>query len=715
MSVHLLVLVVLVAAAAVNAQRCPAGLDGSDATAITTFPQPGCMAQLLSGMSTPVTSCNATAGRDGQPGIVVSVVQGTTQLCDVIQIGATAVPICDGPIGLTGLPGIQGVTGINATLANITVTAVINSTTNATIATVTTISNSTASLVIKNMTAPQGLQGQPGVQGVQGIQGTNGTVGNPGLQGTIPGYIVVGNTVALCTGGGNTNSGYGSICPTFNQTCGCSAAYPLTRAGIQAAINAGFTTCTGSAITCTATVIVGGSVVSDGIPLTIPEFITLDFNGNTFFMAPNASSYDLISVVGSAPGTAIPLLATLSTGNNTVNIAPSQAAAFVAGQMVVLTGGSLQGINPATHTNRPAQQTAVVAAVNSAAGTVTLRDGAAYDFMTSLGATIQVVANPVIGASLKNARLNANGNSGVVSRLLVIENVQTFTLDNIQLSGMLTGSMPASATLDSEHQYRAVGLWVSVAADSLFQRISATGVGGFDTACRDIAFSGLASCTVLNVRSSQSGGAGPAVMFSVWSRFRGFIIKLPQTSGLKIETTAFSQFGSIISVGAQGIMPLTGCGLMLAFGSHHNVIKGVQAFANANMGIGFMGDLDSFNLIEGFSAYNNRNNSIVFGISSAGPVGNALFGGLDGPIYGSSPNFFDTNTLHYVTNPNGHYIQSVSAQTPTASDFIMDGQVLFQISTVGGAGHNDNYLSFYAKALDGILRSGQATGTTLLS
>jgi len=506
--------------------------------------------------------------------------------------------------------------------------------------------------------------------------------------------LVVGNTVQLCTGGGS-GTGYGAICPVFNQSCGCSAPYPLTRAGIQAAITAGTAACSGSNCNVqsqTMIVIVGGNVVSDGVPLTIPNYITLDMNGNSFSMPNTTASFDMITVLGTQSSTAVPLLSSMVMGNLSLYITPAQAATFVAGQMVLLSGGTWQGVTPGgAHTNRVAQQTAILSAVNSAAGILTLRDPAAYDFLTSLGATITLVT-PVIGAGIRNAKLVANKNLGALSRLLVVENVQYFAMDNVQVSGQLVNSMPGTATLDNDHQYRVGGVWVSVAADSTFNRVSSVAFSGADSNVRDISFSGLTSSSVSNIRSARSGGPGPSVMFSVWSRIRTVLVSTPTNVGFRLGTVAYCQVSGVVSTGA--LAASNGVGFSFGFGSHHNTAKGIVVSGNGYAGITYMGDLDSYNLIEGFSAYTNANQSVVFGTGSNGAVGNALYGGLDtGPIAGFVGNPFDYNVLHHVTNPNGHYIQSVSGKVPAATtDLAVNMQLAWQIHQAAGA---DDTLNAY--------------------
>lgn len=676
---------------------CTTGLPGYDASADVTFDGHGCVTEKYTGMPAAVTTCNGTNGHAGANGASIDVQVGVTQVCDVIHTTSSSTAICDGPTGPRGATGGQGPDGPAATPANITRS--INAVTNAT---QWFISNATTRFEIKNMTAPQGLTGAQGPNGTQGPPGLNGTQGVPGFQGPTPGYIVVNGGVALCTGGGNSPTGYGSICPTFNTTCSCATRYALTRAGIQQAINDASNLCTGTTFggsqifVCTAVVLVGGNVVSDGVALQLASYVTLDFNGNTFSAVGNSSSQDLVQAIGGPLGTAQLLLATMAQFNTSAVVASTSP--FTVGSVVVIQGGTINGITSGT--NRLGQQTNIVTAINSATNTLTFRYPAAYDFLTSLGASIVPVTNPLVNGGIRNAIFNAGGNTGTLTRLCVVENVQNFVMNNVVVTGALAATMGPSVTLPADYTFMAAGIWVSVALDSTFKRISALSFSGGSTSVRDIALSGLAGSSIQTLRSQLSGGPGPAMMFSTFSTVRAVHVQQPTGSGFKIETTAFCQFTSIICNAARTNGTATGVGFF--FGSHHNNVKSVVSVANAWSGMAFQGDADSFNVIRGFHTLNNNNQSIVFGSASAGAVGNALTGNFDAPPSSVAPKPFDRNFVEFINGANGHIVQSVSHTIPTTADFIGGRQAIIYIQDNGP--NIDDQLYVAVQGADGVLR-----------
>lgn len=686
-----IVLVALVALGGANAQ-CSVGPAGTNATANVTF-SAGCVTERYTGMSAPVTTCNGTNGAAGADGDSVTVVNGATQTCDIIATATQSVAICNGAVGPQGATGAQGPQGLPAPLANVTLVTVGNTSS-------WQISNGTASLVLANMTSPQGLQGLQGPIGPNGTNGFNGSTGAAGFMGPMPGYLVVAGSVSLCTGGGISTSGFGAVCPTFNTQCSCASKYALSRAGIQQAINDGINICSGASVAqCAAIVSVGGNVVSDGVALQLGSYITLDFNGFTFSAVANSSTQDLITALGGALGSTQALTATAASSNTTIQVASTTG--YLVGDVVVLTGGTLNGVTPGgTHSNRAAQQTNIVTAVNAATGTITLRHPLAWDFMTSLSATIQRVAGPLVYGGLRNVILNANGNTGAFTRLLVIERVQYFRMERVTITGTLANSFTGSVAYPSiDYFYAIAGIQVSVAADSAFLKTAAKSFTTGSNTVRDVAFMGLTSSTVRVLRSELSGGAGPAILFSVYSVVDTVMVQQAAQSNFKIDTCAYCQFSGIISNAAGNATAAAGLGF--GFGSHHNTVKGAITIGNQYAGITFQGDLDAYNNIRGFKSIFNKNQTVVFGTTTAGAQGNSLSGHIDMQPGGVPMFVFDSNSLEQVNNVNGHILFSVSGQTPAASDFVGNRQVIF---SVGTSGATDNQLRAYLKGTDGVPR-----------
>lgn len=610
--------------------------------------------------------------------------------------------------------------GVNASLPLIQINNVTNHQTNVTTI-FTAISNSTASLVLANMTSPRGPVGYDGVQGPTGARGRTGDTGATGMIGLVPGYVIVGSqsTTASMTGGGNNPLGFGGLCPTFNQTCGYAAPYPLTRAGVQAAIN--YAALNGGCVdphVCnafTGIVRVGGNVTSDGTTITIPSGITLDFGGNTLFMAASSTSYDLVSSVGTMSGTAIPLKFDALAGNSTLIMTPAQAATFSAGSVALLQGGTIGGAVPGAggNSNRLAMQTVLIQSVNSVTGVVVTDDTLAYDFLVSLSATITLVTSLITNAGIQNVVLHGNGNTGATSRLLVVENARSFTMDSVAVTGTLPSTMPAGTTQDSEHQYRVAGIWVSVCVDCAFRNLRSSSFSGADNGVRDIGFSALASSTINLMRSTFCGGPGPAVLFSVYTRVRTVIVTMSSQAAFKVDTSAYCFFSGMILIGAQNTG--TGHGLGFSFGSHHNTVQGLVATGNGFSGITFTGTNDGSNLINGFASVNNVNNSVVFGTVNNGATGNALYGFIDtapGALPGTG-NPFDYNVLHHVASPNGHYMQSLSHVVPTAADFVTGRELVFQVDQQGNT--PDNLVTAWVLGKDSTLRSVLLTSPSQLT
>jgi hypothetical protein len=695
-----LLLLVVVAA---NAQ-CTSGPPGADATAVVTFdPATQCVTELYTGMSSAVQTCNGSLGATGQDGATIEQDIGVTQLCDVITAGSSKVALCNGEDGPQGFTGLQGIQGPPAPPPNITRILNADNTTS------WIASNGTSSVVLRNMTAPRGIQGIQGITGNNGTDGFNGTQGPAGYMGPMPGYLVVAGAVSLCTGGGITTQGFGAICPTFGSQCSCASRYALSRAGIQQAINDGMNTCSAGATQCSAIVTVGGNVVSDGVALVLGSYITLDFNGFTFSAVANASSQDVISATGGALGSSQALTATAAAGNTSVQVASTSG--YAVGDMVVLSGGTLNGLAPGSgNTNRAATQTTVVTAVNSATGLITVRDALAWDFMTSLSATIQRVASPLVYGAIRNVIINANGNTGSLTRLLVVERVQYFRLERVVVTGTLSNAFAGSPTLPDDYVHAVAGIQVWYAVDSHFGKLQAKSLVTGSVTARDIALMGLAGSTVRILRSEYSGGPGPAILFSTYTAVSSVFVQSSLSVNFRIGTCAYCAFSGIASTAAGNTT--TGMGLAFGFGSHHNTVSGVITTGNQYAGITFQGTLDSYNQIRGFQSLNNRNQSVVFGTANAGAQGNHLSGAIDMAPGGVPMYVFDSNSLEHVNNPNGHILFSVSGQTPTAADFVGNRQM---IATVASSLGTDNQLLVNVKGTDGTVRRQSVTSPTNLS
>jgi hypothetical protein len=486
--------------------------------------------------------------------------------------------------------------------------------------------------------------------------------------------------------------------------------YPLTRAGIQDAIDAIVAAGSGGTAL-SGTVSIAGPVMSDGIALTIPSYVTVDFNGYSFFAVADATSYDLITSIGSTPSSSSPLLLDGKEGGSLISLSVANANLFLAGDFVYLSGGTSQGVLPgSSSTVRAGQQANVIISVNTVTGNITLRDPLAWDFTVSQGATIARVATPVWSPGVKNVVLNGNGNTGSLTRLLVLEGVRAARIENVLVAGSLGNSMAAGVSLPTEYQFKVAGIYVSGAVDCSFEH-----VGSFlfnsSTGVRDIGLALISTSTVTALRSSGTAGNGPVFIFATYIAATSIMSAGSHGTALQLETSAYLTLTNVRVFTAANTSLTDGDGLVFSKGSHNNIVRNLHAIGNAGNGVVFQGDGDNRNQLIGFTSMSNTGLSVAVGTLNAHPVANYFAGNFD-----KAPKLFgdaqlSANTYVNVASGNGFYSMNLngdSSNLALASDFPSWRSLIMQMGTVGGV---DTQLLFRVRGSDGSVRQGAFTLT----
>lgn len=495
--------------------------------------------------------------------------------------------------------------------------------------------------------------------------GTQGPKGDPGDAGQLPlitfpapncfAVTGVGGTGTLCNSTGAVTQTTTIIeQTTIVQTTPPPSTiyvdgktYPLTRAGIQQALNAAFNPYGPGS-----TVIVTGNVTSDAVALNMVNGVTLDFQGNTFFMPTGpVPIQSLLAWTFYSNTVSYTLVGALTAGNPCVTMpAGFNAQLFQPGQYVLFTNTTSWSFGTL---------------VESISGTtVCLFDSSPFTMSSAVTITSYTATQKF---TLRNLVVNLNNNTGAPGWAIFTWYCVDCTWENILLVGTGLGPNFGGGALSFRGGYR-----------NVFRNIGSKNVVlglGQTPNVRDIEFYIQTHAYIENVYSINMNDFGPHIDMSCYCTWDGLHSVNAKARGFRIDATWYSMFNNIVSNNAQGA---AGTGIRIAFGSQHNILNNVVTTGNADFGLIFDGNqgYDNFNTVNGLVSFVNGGQVLGSCTPPASPTdlgfGPNTVGNKVTARVGCPPWIGNSNNLFISENMVGDFAWTVrtTATPPTATDFV---------------------------------------------
>ena len=574
---------------------------------------------------------NVTAA-SGNTAIAGDVAVATNKFTVAAASGNTAVA---GPLGVTGDLAVNtNKFNVTAASGNTTVGDTLNSVGDLSVATnkfnVTAASGNTAVAGTLGVTGDVAVNTNKfNVTAASGNTTVGGTLGVAGDLAVATNKFNVtaasGNTTIAGTLGvtGTTTFGDLVVNGTFSQstTIVNGGKYALTRAGIQAAIDA--VNSAGGGV-----VLVKGDVTSDGTALALKSNVTLDFDNHTFKMKADATEYYLITIIGSGGQAGTPFTVNGTEGSPLVTVSTIDAAKYAAGDYVLMTDSS--------HA-----QVSRLSAVNTGSGVLTLTEPLGFDYLVASSSNIYRITTPVTNCCLRNAVFDANGNSSVNGHMVRWIDVINSRMENITLKGSLPNATATTLYVFQSHNCQ----FTNIVARDITIKSSA----------RAIAFQRACACHINNITSIDCGGFGPVLSQSNDTTWDGLVSVRSNGRGFRVDTSSRCIMSNITCNGAIGA---SGTGFRYSFSSKSCTITNITCVGNQDYGIVYDGLTDNCSIFGAYVAGNTAG-----GIFCSG-TNNALWGNITGSITSNATTTSIINTAGgNVTSTSNTILSSTTASS----------------------------------------------------
>jgi len=577
---------------------------------------------------------------------VVTASSGKTAIAGDLAVATNKfnVTAASGNVATAGTLGVTGDLAVNTNKFNVTA-ASGNTTVGGTLNSVGDLSVATNKF---NVTAASGNTAVAGTLGVTGDVAVNtnkfnvtAASGNTTVGGTLNsvGDLSVatnkfnvtaasGNTAIAGTLGvtGTATVGDLVVNGTFSQstTIVNGGKYALTRAGIQAAVDAVNSAGGG-------TVLVKGDVTSDGTTITMKSNVTLDFDNHTFKMIASATSYVLITIVGSGASSARSFTADGTEGSPLVTVSTIDAATFAAGDYVLIMDSAAT-----QHA-----QVSRLSAVNSGTGVLTLTEPLGYTYLVSATAVIYRITTPVTNCCVRNAILDGNGNTGGSSHMIRWIDVINSHMENITVRGTLTTSTTAAVAISQTHNCQ-------------FTNIVARDIAVNSASSRAISIYRACACHIKNITSIDCGGSGPILAQSTDTTLDGLVSVRSSGRNFRLDTCSRCVLTNITCSGG---ISSSGSGFRYASGTKSCTITNITCVGNQDYGIVYDGLTDNCSIFGAYVAANTAGGVVFSGTN------NALWGNIIGTITDGVTTSIVNTAGGNVTTPSKLILSNTTASS----------------------------------------------------
>ena len=521
---------------------------------------------------------------------VVTASSGKTAIAGDLAVATNKfnVTAASGNVATAGTLGVTGDLAVNTNKFNVTA-ASGNTTVGGTLNSVGDLSVATNKF---NVTA---ASGNTAIAGTLGVTGT-ATVGDLVVNGTFS------QSTTIVNGG----------------------KYALTRAGIQAAVDAVNSAGGG-------TVLVKGDVTSDGTTITMKSNVTLDFDNHTFKMIASATSYVLITIVGSGASSARSFTADGTEGSPLVTVSTIDAATFAAGDYVLIMDSAAT-----QHA-----QVSRLSAVNSGTGVLTLTEPLGYTYLVSATAVIYRITTPVTNCCVRNAILDGNGNTGGSSHMIRWIDVINSHMENITVRGTLTTSTTAAVAISQTHNCQ-------------FTNIVARDIAVNSASSRAISIYRACACHIKNITSIDCGGSGPILAQSTDTTLDGLVSVRSSGRNFRLDTCSRCVLTNITCSGG---ISSSGSGFRYASGTKSCTITNITCVGNQDYGIVYDGLTDNCSIFGAYVAANTAGGVVFSGTN------NALWGNIIGTITDGVTTSIVNTAGGNVTTPSKLILSNTTASS----------------------------------------------------
>lgn len=358
----------------------------------------------------------------------------------------------------------------------------------------------------------------------------------------------------------------------FDQSSVIYTPNALTRAAIQAAIDAAEAAGGGEVR------LADADYISDGTTITIDgDDVRLVGSPNTRILAsPDATSYNVVQVLGAAPGTDTTLATTVAIG--AVDLVLTSAANIEVGDHAIIF---CEQLTTGYFFNHISRCTAKVS------NTITIADPMPFPLSSSDTQRSVRKFNHLKNVQVENIRFNGNGNSGAATRGLIAQRMVSCKFNG----------------LDFEDFNNASGFYFSGGYHCSSDDIELRDCGNVNEA--DFTIRAQTKLQSGRVRSFQPSGFGPETQFCTNSTFESIICADANERGIKLQGTRFCQFGELQGNNSDST------GIAITLGSCDNQIGMAIALSNRggsgnDVGIWFSGQHNCRNTILSAFCKNNQ-------------------------------------------------------------------------------------------------------------
>lgn len=616
---------------------CIRGNDGTSASIVVT-PGTNCFeADFYFGdtLTASEVVCNGSTGPQGETGAIgpAPTVTLTGSGCATVA-GTGIAKICNGTNGATGAQGAVGPQGPPPTIAQGTNGCL-------------TITGSGSGII---------CNGSAAVTNTTVLQGPPPTITPAGTTGCV---VISGQgSTTLCNGTNGINNN-NNVPIRFVD----GIQYPLTRLGLQAAINDTNAGGTGK-------IIVTANIQSDGVKIILKSDVDLDFNWNRLILLPGEVDMIAIGTSGVIPEDILVAQDALNGADNiTVSGLDTANVPYQVGDLLLLRYNSLKvhGVQFLT----------VLIGIDLATGTLQLADSLTYDIIVADGGCrVTHILDTARRAQLRNMVCDVNNNNGTNSLCL---ETRTGCVECLMENHIFMGAMGSRNTAN----YQAAAYYRQYA--STINNVVAMGFSSSTTPAgtvfRDISFDGCQQTKINGVTSIDATGFGPRLGHCHRCTMSNVHITNSNARGLRIDTSSWNVISNVVISDSKGG---AGDGVRFFGGSHHNTMNGLSVPICSRGALAFDGDCssgtgagdtcDSHNRVTGFRTLGRPN---VAGNPLQAVINNGVYAHnntVEGSWIGVVNNFnLAVDGVMIENHSQGFTETSVSRVHPTTASFSSHG------------------------------------------
>jgi hypothetical protein len=346
-----------------------------------------------------------------------------------------------------------------------------------------------------------------------------------------------------------------------------------TRAALQTVINTASAAGGGE-------ILLTSDITTDGTSIQMKSNVVLDGGPRYYSIKASADStaHAIISNLAASIVGPYNLIANNTRGASNFSVSSLNITQFQAGDLALLTGGSLNG-----DTTLSLEQLHEICDVDTVTSALILCNPIVHDYLVTRFPlpVIRRIRPNAVQFGLRRLTLDMNGNTGGTTSLLQLSYTKNFRIEKIRLRG-------------NSRISTMIPFWIIGTVDSLISdvhsRVTQT------TTTRDISIDRVENTIIEKIWTKHTGGFGPNIDESHDSLVTQMFTMHQTGRGFRCDRSSDTQASHIFSSGHQSA---TSTGMFHAFGAMMNSAVAVTTRGTNAYGYSTQGLLDDNNVVLG--------------------------------------------------------------------------------------------------------------------